>query len=111
MNLVEAVDHVPDNVFIGLHQLGADQYPMAVGRAEAQQRHRAPIAHRSRAAPVHDLLQLLPLLLGQAATPTGSATAPPEGGTNITAHPTASTTDLVYLLGHSTSVLRQKWRL
>ncbi len=35
--------------------------------AEASQHHRPPAANRTGAAPTHDLLQLLPLLVGQSA--------------------------------------------
>jgi hypothetical protein len=64
-DLVEAVDHIPDGVLVGLHQLGDHPDPVPAGRG--QQHHRAPIAHRVGTSPAHDLLQLLPLLVGQSA--------------------------------------------
>jgi hypothetical protein len=42
----------------------------------------------------HDLLQPLPLLVVSLRTRTDSATTPPAVGSDITAHPTAMTTDL-----------------
>ncbi|MFD7284227.1 hypothetical protein ACFV80_46510, partial [Streptomyces sp. NPDC059862] len=59
------MDHIADGVLVDLHQLGDHRHPVPAGRG--QQHHRAPIAHRTRAATAHDLLQPLPLLVGQSA--------------------------------------------
>jgi hypothetical protein len=68
-DLVEPVDHVPDGVLIGLHQLRDHRDPVPAGRG--QQHHRPPVTHRAGTAPAHDLLQLLPLLVGQSAPTEG----------------------------------------
>lgn len=64
-DLVEPVDRVADGVLVGLHQLGDHRHPVPAGRG--QQHHRPPVAHRTGTAPAHDLLQLLPILVGQPA--------------------------------------------
>ncbi|MFF4775842.1 hypothetical protein ACFY05_23605 [Microtetraspora fusca] len=51
------MDYIPHRVLVGLHQLGDHRDPVPAGRR--QQHHRASEAHRTGAAPAHDLLQLL----------------------------------------------------
>jgi hypothetical protein len=61
-DLVEPVDDVAHGVLVRCHKLGDDRDPVPAGRG--QQHHRAPVAHRVHGAAPHDLLQLLPLLIG-----------------------------------------------
>lgn len=63
--LIERVDHIPDGVLVGLHQLGNHRHSLPAGRG--QQHHHPPVANRAGAAPAHDPLQLLTLLVGQSA--------------------------------------------
>lgn len=51
---------------VAIADLAADhRHPVPAGRG--QQHHRPPVTHRTGAAPARDLLQLLPLLVGQSA--------------------------------------------
>jgi hypothetical protein len=100
-DLIEAVDHVPDGVLVGLHQLGDHGHPVSVGRG--QQHHRAPVPHRTDAAPEHDLPQLLPFLVGQSAHPDGLGHRTSSSRNGRHPHPTAAITKPADLCGQSAS--------
>jgi hypothetical protein len=85
-DLVEPVDHITHGVFVGLDQVGNHRHPVPAGPG---QHHRAPVPHRTGAAPAHDLRQFLPSWPVSLRTRTGSATAPPAiGSANPCGHST-----------------------
>lgn len=93
--------HIADGVLVRLDKLSDHRHTVPVGEG---QDHRAPVPHRASTAPTHDLLQPLPLLVGLR-TRTGSATAPPAVGSDVTPHPTVTTTNPANLCGQNTSLV------
>lgn len=99
-DLAEGVDHIAHGVLVCPDPLGDHRHPVPAGRRE--QHHPAPVAHRTRAAPTHDLLQPPPLLAGQSAhTDRLGHRAPSD---RIGRHPTSNPHDHqpLNLCGHST---------
>ncbi|WP_198942297.1 hypothetical protein [Streptomyces sp. CB02261] len=64
-DLVEPVEHAPDGVLVGLHQLRDLRDRPAARRGH--QHHRPPDPHRTGVSPPNDPWQPLSLLLGQPA--------------------------------------------